>query len=53
MKRIHLPARHVEAPVDVDAPRSTDMVFEIGLTLALHLALALAVVVTLGACGIA
>ena len=52
MKQIHLPASHVEAPADADAPRSTDVVLEIGLTLALHLAIAFAVVATLGACGV-
>jgi hypothetical protein len=53
MKQIHLPARHGEAPADIDAPRSTDVVLEIGLIVAVHLAIALAVVLTLGACGIA
>jgi len=52
MNRIHLPARHVAAPTDADAPRSAEVVLEIGLMLALHLAIAFAVVVTLGACGV-
>jgi hypothetical protein len=52
MKRIHLPARHVEASADADAPRSTDVVLEIGIIVALHLAVAFAVVVTLGAFGV-
>src|SRR5476651_2493445 len=40
------PARDSAAPLDLDLPRSGDVAFEIGLLLAVHLALALAVVMT-------
>lgn len=53
MKRIHLASRSSRAISNADTPRSGDVVFEIGLTLALHLAFALAVVLTLTAYGIA
>jgi hypothetical protein len=35
-----------------DVPSARDVVFEIGLVLALHLAFAVAVLVTVGACGV-
>jgi len=47
-----LPAHGVEEP-PVDAPRFGDVMSEIGLLLAIHLAVAFAVALTLRLCGIA
>jgi hypothetical protein len=46
------PGGHTREPI-VDGPRSSEVMFEIGVMLALNLAFALAVVMTLRAFGIA
>jgi hypothetical protein len=46
-------ARHHEPPVAGDFPAPGEMLVEIGLVLAIHLAVALAIILTLRAFGIA
>jgi hypothetical protein len=48
-----LPARHHESPAVGNHPSPGEVLAEIGLLLAIHLAVAFAIVVTLGVSGIA